>query len=213
MPEQTVPDAAVAVTVGVGFTVTVMLCVAVQPKVVVLVTVYVVVVEGDAFVFAAFGADKPADGLQTKVPVPTGEASRFTESPGQMEADNGLTFRIAAGFTVIVRVEVLLHPAADVPVTVYVVVVVGKTVTVVPLKLPGIQVYVLPPCPVMVVLSPAQIVAAVVVVEIVGSGFTVTVTVDVFEQPGPLEPVTVYVVVAVGETVTVVPLMLPGAQV
>jgi hypothetical protein len=37
-------------------------------------------------------------------------------------------------------VAVFVHPAAEVPVTVYVVVVFGETVTVVPVKLPGIQV-------------------------------------------------------------------------
>jgi hypothetical protein len=38
-----------------------------------------------------------------------------------------------------VRVAVFVQPAADIPVTVYVVVVVGDTVADVPVKLPGIQ--------------------------------------------------------------------------
>jgi hypothetical protein len=42
-------------------------------------------------------------------------------------------------FTVIVRVAVDVHPFAAVPVTVYVVVDVGDTVTVVPLNGPGNQ--------------------------------------------------------------------------
>lgn len=48
------------------------------------------------------------------------------------------------------------------------------------------------------------------VVVIAGRAFTVTVIVDVLEQPGPFEPVTVYVVVAAGVTVTLVPVSEPG---
>jgi hypothetical protein len=66
---------------------------------------------------------------------------------------------------------------------------------------------------VIVVLLPSQIVPFDVDVETLGNVFTVTVNVAVFVHPGPVEPVTVYVVVAVGETVTVVPLMLPGIHV
>jgi hypothetical protein len=40
---------------------------------------------------------------------------------------------------------------------------------------------------------------------------TVTVTVPVTEQP-PVVPVTVYVVVVAGETVTLLPVILPGCQ-
>ena len=65
----------------------------------------------------------------------------------------------------------------------------------------------------MVVLLPSQIVPPVVVVETLGNEFTVTVNVAVFVHPGPVEPVTVYVVVAVGETVTLVPDKLPGIHV
>ena len=48
-----------------------------------------------------------------------------------------------------------------------------------------------------------------VVVETVGAGLTVIVLVAVPVQP-PVVPVTVYVVVVVGETVTIVPVKLPG---
>lgn len=65
----------------------------------------------------------------------------------------------------------------------------------------------------MVVLSPLQIVPAVVVVVTEGNGFTVTATVAVPVHPGPFAPVTVYVVVEPGVTVTVVPLRVPGIQV
>ena len=125
-------------------------------------------------------------------------------------ADDAVTF--GAGFTVMVRVAVDVHPLAAVPVSVYVVVVVGETVTGDPLRLPGIQLYVAAPLPVMVVELPAQMVPPEVVVVTVGVGLTVMVRVAVDVQP-LLVPVTVYVVVPVGVTVTVVPLRLPGIQV
>jgi hypothetical protein len=71
-----------------------------------------------------------------------------------------------------------------------VVVVAGETVTVVPVKLPGIHKYDVPPFPVIVVLLPEQIVPPVVVVVIVGEGLTVIVRVAVPEQV-PVVPVTV----------------------
>ncbi len=89
----------------------------------------------------------------------------------------------------------------------------GETVTDVPLNEPGIQVYVVPPLAVNVVEAPTQIVFGDALAEIVGSGFTVTVTFAVFEQPDPLVPVTVYVCVELGETETEVPLNDPGIQV
>ena len=70
-------------------------------------------------------------------------------------------------------------------------VVLGETVTDAPIKLPGIQEYVVAPLAVIVVLAPIQIFAAVVVVEITGNGFTVIVIVAVFTQPTALVPVTV----------------------
>jgi hypothetical protein len=99
-----------------------------------------------------------------------------------------------AGLTVIVRVEVLVHPLALVPVTVYVVVVVGDTVTDEPVKLPGIQAYVDAPLPVRVVELPAQIVGFVAVVVTEGAGFTVITSVCV-PVPDPFVAVcvTVYV--------------------
>lgn len=114
--------------------------------------------------------------------------------------------------TVMVRVAVPVQPFAAVPVTVYVVVVVGETVTVVPESGPGVHAYVEAPVPVMVVELPEQMVAPLVVVFTVGDVFTVMVRVAVDVQP-PLDPVTVYVVVVVGETVTDVPVRLPGIHV
>ena len=68
--------------------------------------------------------------------------------------------------------------------------------------------------PVSVVDAPLQIVGFEATAETFGNGFTVTATIAVFVQPVVVfVPVTVYVVVAVGETVTDVPLNEPGIQV
>ena len=64
----------------------------------------------------------------------------------------------------------------------------------------------------IVVLFPLQIVPPVVVVVTVGEGVTVIRRVAVDEHPVDV-PVTVYVVVVVGDTVTEVPDKLPGIQV
>jgi hypothetical protein len=64
-----------------------------------------------------------------------------------------------------------------------------------------------------VVLLPAQIDAFEAEAFTVGFGLTVTATVAVFEHPALTVPVTVYVVVVVGETVTEVPVSDPGIQV
>ena len=56
-----------------------------------------------------------------------------------MLATEVLAVIVGKGFTTIVTVDVLLQPLAFVPVTVYVVVVVGVTVGE-PIKLPGIHV-------------------------------------------------------------------------
>jgi hypothetical protein len=57
---------------------------------------------------------------------------------------------------------------------VYVVVVVGETVTVVPLRLPGFHTYVVAPLPVSVVDEPLQIVVVLAVAVTVGVPTTVT---------------------------------------
>lgn len=86
---------------------------------------------------------------------------------------------------------VAVHPLAEVPVTVYVVVAVGFTVTEVPLRDPGIQVYVLAPEPVRVVELPEQTVVEDAEADTTGLLLTVTVTVVVLLHPGPSLPVTV----------------------
>jgi hypothetical protein len=66
----------------------------------------------------------------------------------------------------------------------------GVTETVVPVRFPGIHVYVVAPLPVRVDEFPAQIVEGEAVAVTVGVGFTVTVTSPVDEQPVDV-PVTV----------------------
>lgn len=131
--------------------------------------------------------------------------------PEQIVAPDVVVVTVGEGFTVMMRVAVAVQPA-DVPVTVYVVVPVGETVTVAPVSDPGIQVYVVAPEAVIDVELPEQIVALVVVVVTVGVGLTLIVRVAVFVQPFAAVPVTVYVVVVIGETVTVVPVSEPGIQ-
>jgi hypothetical protein len=60
------------------------------------------------------------------------------------------------------------------------------------------------------VLPPTQIDPLEVVAVTAGEAFTLTVTVEVFTQPLASVPVTVYVVVVVGDTVTDEPERLPG---
>lgn len=74
----------------------------------------------------------------------------------------------------------------------------------------------MPPAAVIVVLEPVHILDDPGATVIVGNAFTVMVRVAVFAQPLALVPVTVYVVVTVGDTVIVVPVValnpVAGAQ-
>jgi hypothetical protein len=108
-------------------------------------------------------------------------------------------------FTVTLTVAVLVHPDVLVPVTVYVVLVLGVTVMLAVLP-PVLQLYVLAPLAVNVDDSPLFIVAGFAEAVTVGNGFTVTVTVAVPVHPAVLVPVTVYVVVELGYTVLLDPL-------
>lgn len=137
-------------------------------------------------------------------------AVSVVELPEQIDALEAVAVTVGEAFTVMRRVDVFVHPLAFVPVTVYVVVVVGDTVTDVPVKEPGIQVYDDAPEAVIVVELPEQMVVLVAVVETVGRGFTVMVRVPVPVHPFAAVPVTVYVVVVVGVTVTGLPLRDPG---
>jgi hypothetical protein len=94
-------------------------------------------------------------------------------------------------FTVMSRVAVAVHPLAPVPVTVYVVVLAGDTLMVVPVNDPGCQLYVDAPVPVILVLPPAHMVALVTVVPTLGNAFTVMSRVAVALHPLAPVPVTV----------------------
>jgi hypothetical protein len=108
---------------------------------------------------------------------------------------------VGNGFTVTLNVAVPIHPSALVPVTVYVVVALGVTVLLAPVPNPPDQIYVFAPLAVNTELAPLHIAAGLADADIVGNGFTVTVTVAVPVHPAVLVPVTVYVVVALGVTV------------
>ena len=69
----------------------------------------------------------------------------------------------------------------------------------------GLQVYVVAPVAVSVELLPLQIETGGTL--IIGCEFTVTITEVVFVQPFAFVPFTVYVVVAIGLTVTVLPVV------
>ena len=127
--------------------------------------------------------------------------------PGQMVAGDALALTVGRGFTVTVTDVVPVHPAALVPVTVYVVVEAGDTTSGL-LVDPVLHKYVFAPAPVSVELSPIQIAAGDALAVTVGSGFTVTVTNAVPVHPAALVPVTKYVVVEDGLT-EVLPLVDP----
>ena len=118
------------------------------------------------------------------------DPAREVVPPWQMVTAVGVMVNVGAGLTVMVRVAVPVQPPFD-PVTVYVVVVVGETVTGEPVSDPGIHVYVVAPFAVMVAELPSQMVVVEVVVVTVGVVFTVMVRVAVPVQPFAAVPVTV----------------------
>jgi hypothetical protein len=121
-------------------------------------------------------------------------------APLHIAAGLAAAVTVGNGFTVTLTVAVPVHPAVLVPVTVYVVVELGVTVLLVPVPNPPDQLYVLAPLAVNTELSPLHIAAGLALAVTVGNGFTVTLTVAVPVHP-ELVPVTVYVVVLVGDTV------------
>ena len=205
LPEQIVVVDDDAVTVGVVFTV--ISCVAVDEQpLVVPVTVYVVVDPGETV------TDVPVNdpGIQLYVVAP--DAVRVVEDPLQTVTVVAETLTVGVGVTVISCVVEAVQPFAAVPVTVYVVVEEGVTVTAVPVNDPGIQLYVDAPFAVIVVGPPSQMAAGAAEVVTVGDVFTVISCVAVAVHPFAAVPVTVYVVVDAGETLTVEPLSDPGIQ-
>jgi len=109
------------------------------------------------------------------------------------------------GWTVTVTSAVPVQPSGVVPVTEYVVVVVGLTVTFGFVPKSFDQLNVVPGTSELTVnseFSPRQISVGVALAVIVGNGWTVTVTSAVPVHPSIVVPVTEYVVVVVGITVT-----------
>ena len=101
-------------------------------------------------------------------------------------------------------VAVPVHPAVLVPVTEYVVVELGVTVMLAVLP-PVFQLYVFAPLAVSTEVAPLHIAAGLADAVTDGNGFTVTLTVAVPVHPAVVVPVTVYVVVLVGDTVLELP--------
>lgn len=132
--------------------------------------------------------------------------------PTHMAVGLDVALNVGVGVTCTVTVLVLRQPVALAPVTVYTVVDSGLTVTVAPVKLPGIQVYVTAPLAVNVVLLPEHMLADDAEAVIVGFGFTVKLSVRVLTHI-PLAPTKVYVVLTVGDTTTVDVVDPPGNQV
>lgn len=132
--------------------------------------------------------------------------------PAQILFDAAPTVIVGIEFTVNDNVWVLIHPDTFVPVTVYIVVDVGVTTILAPDKLPGFHVYVEAPVPANVAEDPAQTAVGFELAVNVGNEFTVKEIVFVFVHPAEV-PVTVYTVVAVGETTVVVPDNAPGFHV
>jgi len=183
----------VTVIEGIGLTVTVVVAVFVHPFTSVPVTVYVVVTVGFAVTLGMLVALSPVGGDQEYIEAPL--AVRVTEDPKQMEGATGVTATLGRFLTVTVTEAVLVHPAALVPVTIYVVEVVGLAITVVPVvplsPAAGAHTYVNAPLAVRLTDPPIHIVGDAGLIVIVGLEFTVTTTVAVPVHPLPSVPVTV----------------------
>ena len=172
----------------------------VHPAALVPVTVYVVVPLGVTVLLAPL--PNPPDQLYVFAPL----AVNTELSPLHIADGLAVAATDGNGFTVTLTVAVPVHPAVLVPVTVYVVVELGVTVLLAPLPNPPDQLYVFAPFAVNTDVAPLHIAAGLAVAATDGNGFTVTLTVAVPVHPAVLVPVTVYVVVPVGDTVLELPL-------
>jgi hypothetical protein len=201
-PRQISDGVALAVIVGNGWTVTETSAVPVQPSIVVPVTEYVVVAIG-LTVTLGF-VPKPLDQLNV-VPGISELTIKSELSPRQISDGVALAVIFGNGWTVTVTVAVPVQPSGVVPVTEYVVVVVGLTVKFEFVPNPLDQLNIVPGISELTIkseLSPRQISIGSADAVIFGNGWTVTVTSAVPVQPSFVVPVTEYVVVAIGLTVT-----------
>ncbi len=130
---------------------------------------------------------RPPDQLYVFAP----PAVNVDDEPEHIVDGDAEAVTVGVGLTVTVTVAVLVQPSALVPVTVYVVVLVGDTVLELPVPKLFDQLYVLAPLAVKTELAPEHIVDGLAVAVTVGVGFTVTVTDFVPVQPAALVPVTV----------------------
>jgi len=174
----------------------------VQPSNVVPVTEYVVVAVGLTVTFEF--VPNPLDQLNV-VPVISELTIKSELSPRQISSGVAVAVIFGKGWTVTVTSAVPMQPSIVVPVTEYVVVDVGLTVTFELVPNPSDQLNVVPVISELTVnseLSPRQISAGIAVAVIFGKGWTVTVISPVPVQPSAVVPVTEYVAVDVGLTVT-----------
>jgi hypothetical protein len=116
---------------------------------------------------------------------------RVTPLPAQTEEEDAVAETLGKALTVTPTVDVLEHPFASVPVTVYVVVATGLSVKLDPDKDPGIHVYVEAPPALSVTELPIQIAFEEAEALTEGRALTFTDTVDVFVHPLAAVPVTV----------------------
>jgi hypothetical protein len=131
--------------------------------------------------------------------------------PAQIDVGEANAVTVGLGFTdTLTTADEVQVPFA--PITVYVVLAEGLTTTLAPVKLPGFQVYEAAPDAVKVVCAPAQITVGLALAVTVGFGLTVRASVLVLVQL-LVVPVTVYIVVEEGDTVTLDPVRFPGFQV
>lgn len=137
-----------------------------------------------------------------KVYVDAPDGVRVAQTPTHTAVGLAATEIDGLGLTVTTTLAVSRHPSVE-PITVYVIELVGVTEIGFPVVPPGYQLYVVAPFPVRVEVAPIQIAGGAAVAEIVGFGFTVIVIVRSRVQPARFLPVTVYVVVTVGERTTV----------
>jgi len=199
-----VPGLALAVTVGAGFTVIDILAVLVHPAASVPVTVYEL---EEAGVKANPLVTPPVQLYDVAVPPPV----KVSAVPAQILVPGlALAVTFGGGFTVICIVAVLVHPAAFLPVTVYVFDVTGINPT--PLVTPPVQLYdVAVPPPVNVTVVPLQtVVPGLALAVTFGAGFTVIFILAVLVHPAASVPVTVYVFDVTGTNPT--PSVTPPVQ-
>jgi len=184
--------------------VTLTVAVPVHPAVVVPVTEYVVVELGVTVMLAVL---PPVFQLYVFAPL----AVNTEVAPLHIAAGLADAVTDGNGFTVTLTVAVPVHPAVVVPVTVYVVVLVGDTVLELPVPRLCDQLYVFAPLAVSTEVAPLHIAAGLAVAVTVGVLLTITVT-DAMAEQVPLVPVTVYVIVDEGVTVLLEPVPNPLDQ-